>query len=129
MWNSVNKIGGTSLSSVGQSIDLYSVPILANVTCKFTTQCGLDPYFGIGAGGVISFFEVVPSGNSDTDIEPAAQFEAGLKYQLAPNAAIGLAYKFLASVDERYYAASFNDHVTISGVYIHGVFANFTLNF
>jgi opacity protein-like surface antigen len=128
MWNSVDKINGVPLDSFGESIDLYSVPIFVNAIYTPPVKWDWTPYLGIGAGGTIGIFEGGAGGN-DTDIEPSLQAEAGLKCLLTPNASFGIAYKFLATLDQHYYANNFNDHVTFSGVYIHGIFVNLTVNF
>lgn len=131
LWNSMDKVGGTSLSSIGQSVDLYSVPVLANLIFKVPTKSAWTPYLGVGAGATVGIFEFKDAGQTyaDASITPAVQGEAGLKYALNKNASIGIAYKFLGTLDQRYNLRGIDDHVTLDGVYIHGVYATFTLNF
>jgi opacity protein-like surface antigen len=131
MWDSMDKINGRSLSSINQSVDLYSIPILANVVYKFQTKSAWTPYVGVGVGGIVGMFDFKNSSTSysDTDFTLAYQGEAGVKYALTKNASIGIAYKFLGTLNQRYYLSGIGDHITLDGVYIHGVFANFTWNF
>jgi opacity protein-like surface antigen len=132
MWNSMDKINGGPLSSYSQSVDIYSVPVLANVIYKVPTKTSWTPYFGVGAGGVIGIFDLKGPGTdfSDTDFTFAYQAEAGLDYALTKNASIGIAYKFLGTLDQRWLLAGNPDnHVTLDGVYIHAVMVKFTWNF
>lgn len=131
MWDRIHDLGGNPLSKYDQSIDLYSVPLLANFIFRVPTHCSLVPYLGIGGGGNVSVFDFYDKGSqfNETDIEPAAQGELGLEYNVTPNLSLGLAYKFMATLSQRYFVHDIDDHVTIDGVYIHGVFATFSLNF
>jgi opacity protein-like surface antigen len=137
IWNSVDEIGGTPLGSYSQSIDLYSIPVLANIIYKVPTKTSWTPYFGVGAGGVVGIFDFKTSGTdfSDTDFAFAWQAEAGLKYALTKNASFGIAYKFLGTLNQRYYlgggypGGTMNDHVKLDGVYINAVEASFTWTF
>lgn len=133
MWNSVDKLNGFSLDGSGESIDLYSVPLLANFVFKYSNQSRWTPYAGLGVGANVGFFDGTTPGArfNETDVSLAYQAEAGVKYALAPHAAIGLAYKFYGTTDQDYdlTANHYTDHLSFSGVYIHGVFLNFTLNF
>lgn len=130
MSDSMDKVGGTSLNSVNQSVDIYSVPILANIFYKIQTKSAWTPYLGVGAGGIDSKldFKNGSARFSDTDFTFAYQAEAGVNYALSKNASVGVAYKFLGTADQRYTLGGAN-HITLAGVYIHGVFANFTWKF
>jgi opacity protein-like surface antigen len=129
MWNSMDKYNGVSLSSYSQSIDIYSVPVLANIIYKVPTKTSWAPYFGVGAGGVVGMFDLNSRGidYSDTDFIFAYQAEAGLDYALSKNASIGIAYKFLGTLNQRYCLSGSNDK--LDGVYIHAVVAKFTWTF
>jgi len=131
MWNSMDKVGGVSLSSIDQSLDMYSVPVLANLVCRIPTKSAWTPYLGIGAGANVGIMDFKDSGltYADADVAPAFQAEAGLKYSFSQHAAIGVAYKFFGTLDQRYNLRSIDDRVTLSGVYVHGVYATFTLSF
>jgi opacity protein-like surface antigen len=131
MWNSIDKAYGQSLSASGQSADIYSIPLLANFFLKIPTHTPLIPYFGVGGGGnvsIINFKDRTETFN-ETDIEPAVQGEAGLRYMLCRNASIGVGYKFMATLAQRYNFNSLDDHLSLAGIYIHTVFINFKVNF
>jgi len=131
MWNSIDTINGVFLASVSQNIDMSSVPILANVIYKMPTKTPCTPYLGVGAGGVVSMFDLNNRGTDyrDTDFTFAYQAEAGLDYALSKNISIGIAYKFLGTLNQRYYLSGLSDHIKIDGVYIHSVVAKLTWTF
>ena len=78
--NSVDKIGARSLSSIDESIDTYSVPILANVIYKVPTGNAWTPYFGVGAGGLADSgdFRVGTTHYYDSTFTFAYQAKAGV---------------------------------------------------
>ncbi len=132
-WNSIDTLDGYSLRS-GVNIDLYSVPLLVNFVYTFPTHRGWTPYVGVGAGANIGVFDgTLPAVTvRDTDITFAFQAEAGVKYAVTDNSSFGVAYKFLGTTDQSYdlnLTPYYTDHVTLGGIYIHGIFATFTWNF
>jgi opacity protein-like surface antigen len=131
IWNSMDEVNGVPLSSYSQSIDIYSVPVLANIVYKVPTKTSWTPWFGVGAGGVVGIFDFgTPQGHQrDTDFTFAWQAEAGLKYALTKNASIGIAYKFLGAPNQRWLLNNTGNHVTLDGVYINAVEASFTWRF
>jgi opacity protein-like surface antigen len=131
IWNSIDQVGGISLGSIDQSVDIYSVPILANIVFKVPTKTPWSPYLGVGAGGVVSTFSFESAGTSysDTGLTFAYQAKAGLDYALSKNASIGIAYKFLGTFNPRWFLSDAGDHVKLDGVYIHAVVASFTWKF
>jgi opacity protein-like surface antigen len=133
MWNSVDTLDGYSLRS-GESIDLYSVPILVNVVYRIQTGTRWTPYVGAGIGANVGTFEGKLPGLdvSDTTASFAFQGKAGVRYALTENTSVGLAYKFLGTTDQDYslnMGRNFTDKVTLNGVYVHGVFIDYTWNF
>jgi Outer membrane protein beta-barrel domain len=132
MWDSINKVGGQSLAA-GEKADFYSFPILGNLIFKIPNPTPLVPYFGIGGGAVVSIFDYKSTAGdySPNDVEPAVQGQAGVKFILCRNASLGVAYKFMATFDERYNGNTDlgEDHYRFDDIFIHGVFANFTLTF
>lgn len=133
MWNSVDSLNGFSLGQLGQNVDLYSIPVLANLVFNFPTQGGWTPYVGIGAGANISIFDgnTPRASYNDTAVAFAYQAEAGVKYAFSYCALFGIAYKFLGTTDQDY---SFNfpyhtSNISLQGIYIHGIFVNFTWHF
>jgi len=131
MWNTIDDLNGQSLSAHDQTVDLYSIPLLANFFIKIPTHTPLIPYLGIGAGGNVSIMNYQDKGTTfnETDIEPAVQGEAGLRFMVSPNASFGVGYKFMATAAQRYNFSSLDDHLSIAGIYIHTVFINFKVNF
>lgn len=129
MWNSVDHFGGVPLSSVGESVDIYSVPILAGVTLKLPNHTHFIPFLGISGGGNVSqfFLDVNGSKSKSTDVEPAVQAEAGLSYAINPDTSLGLDYKFMATLAQRYQING-ND-ISQSGIFIHGIFIVLSINF
>lgn len=130
MHNDVNSVGN-HLSPLGQSLDFTSVPLLLNVIYKIPVKGRWVPYVGVGAGGNISrvHYGVGTTDDHSTDAEPAVQGELGLKYNVSDRASFGLAYKFMGTLNEHYNLRSVDDKITVDGIYIHGVFANFTVSF
>ena len=133
MENSVKTLNGHSLGRFGDNIDLYSIPLMAKLIYKFPTKNDWTPYVGVGAGANISIFDGSTPGGSfnDTTVSFAYQAEAGIKYALSQHASFGIAYKFLGTTDQDYTfnQGFFTDRITFQGVYIHGIFVNFTWNF
>ena len=133
LWNSIDKFGGVTLSQASQSLDFYSIPVLAKVVYKVPTGNAWTPYFGVGAGGVIGMadFQNTAGHSSDTTFIFAYQAEAGLDYALTKNTSVGIAYKFLSTPTQRYYlnGPGINDHITLTGIYTHAIVASFTWKF
>jgi hypothetical protein len=129
MWNSVDHFGGVPLSSVGESVNIYSVPILAGVTLKLPNRTHFIPFLGIAGGANISEFYLNNNGtkNNSTDVEPAVQADAGLSYAINPDTSLGIDYKFMATLAQRYQING-ND-ISQSGIYIHGIFIILSINF
>ena len=132
MWDSIDKLGGQDLQP-GYKADFESIPLLGNLIFKIPNPTPFVPYFGIGGGAVVSIFDFKsPGGNySPSDVQPAVQAQAGINYWLCHNASIGVSYKFLATLDERYNANSSlgPDNYKFDNIFIHGVFLNFTMRF
>ncbi|HUC85476.1 MAG TPA: outer membrane beta-barrel protein, partial [Candidatus Acidoferrales bacterium] len=72
-WNSVDTLDGRQLFA-GESIDLYSVPILVNAIFKFPTSTGWTPYLGAGIGPDIGFFDGSLPGSTYTDTDVSFAF-------------------------------------------------------
>lgn len=132
--NSIDKIGGVTLSSIPQSFDFCSIPILANVVYKVPTGNAWTPYLGVGAGGIVGmtdFKNQFGTHYCDSTFTFAYQAKAGVDYALTKNASVGIAYKFLGTLNQRYYlnGPSLSDHIKLDGIYTHAVMASFTWNF
>ena len=127
--NSIDKIGGGSISSDNKSFDFCSVPILADVVYKVPTGSAWTPYLGVGAGGVVNRADFRNGGTHycDTTLTFAYQAKAGVDYALTENVSVGIAYKFLGTPNQRYYLSGV--HMKFDGIYTHAVVASFTWKF
>jgi opacity protein-like surface antigen len=137
-WNSIDKSDGVSISSEGEKADFYSFPLLGNLIFKLPNPTPLVPYVGVGGGAVVSIFHFKSTlagqpyaDYSPSDVEPAVQGQAGVNFMLCRNASIGVSYKFLATLDERYDADTPSGPVRyrFDDVFEHALFLNFTLRF
>lgn len=137
IWNSINDSGPQIISPVADRANLRQFPLLVNLIFKVPLRCGLTPYIGAGAGGDFSTLELSRGSSfnsfdhhtSDTDVTFAYQGMAGLKYALASNMDIGVGYKFLGSLDHRYFGDDPNLYVHFSPTYSHSILATFTWHF
>lgn len=129
IWNSVDSLSGVSLSRVGANIDVYQIPILANLIYKTPVKDGFSGYLGAGAGGVTTLFDVRQAGQdeNDSDFTFAYQGLAGIKYQIASNMDVGLGYKFLGTLDHHWTLGGSGFSTT--ALYTHSIMATFTFRF
>lgn len=97
VWNTGDKIGGTTLSSFGGRMDLYQVPILGNVIFSTPAWHGLKPYIGGGFGGTAGtlHFERPLGSIRNTDFVFSYQAMGGLNYEISEHIEIGVGYKYL----------------------------------
>ena len=129
MWNSINNFAGVPLHTSGQDVNIYSFPILAGATLKLPNRTHFVPFLGIAGGANISEFFLNGGGTTgnDHDVEPAVQVQAGVNYAINESASLGVDYKFMATRDQSYQITGNN--ITLSGIYIHGIFAILSINF
>jgi opacity protein-like surface antigen len=128
IWNSIDSIGGQSLSSQGESFDLYQVPILVNVIYKYPIH-KWTPYWGLGIGGVFTDAEISQSGGSasSSDFTFAYQAEAGIKYALCSHAYVDIGYKFFGTLDHDWNFAG--EQIDSDALFTHAVVVSFTWTF
>lgn len=103
IWNRFHKIGGSTIT--GGDIDLYQLPLLANVVYHFKWNDRWTSTFGAGAGVTVDTIDFVPDHGSSTDDTDAAfsyQAQAGIKYALNSTMDLGFNYKFLGSLDREW---------------------------
>lgn len=141
IWNSMDSVGGVSLNQPypqNVSFDTYTIPLLVNIVYKVPLKGDLVPYAALGAGGSVSILSYSRAATSfiNSDFVFAYQAEVGLKYQLAKNASLGIAYQFLGTTDP-----SWSSTLTVGvqpptsyqfkekGFYTHSVSVNFTWSF
>ncbi|HEX3797170.1 MAG TPA: outer membrane beta-barrel protein [Verrucomicrobiae bacterium] len=112
--------GGASASLSGS---YYQVPILGNAVLTLFPDSHWNPYVGVGGGMVYSSLSVDSVGGfslgaSSSEVDPAVQVMAGLRYKLGERSEIGVGYKYLATFPDG-----------ISHVGTHSLSASYTLHF
>ncbi len=76
--------------------DLYQVPVLAGFEYAFHTGSIVEPYVGVGGGGVYSDYTVSSAfGGGDSSFDGAVQAMAGVRFKLSDSAEVGVGYKYL----------------------------------
>jgi opacity protein-like surface antigen len=136
LWNSMDKVGTNSLSSIGQSADTYTIPFLVNVIYQIPIKGPWSSHVGIGAGGAATRLSYNNSGNnlSDTAFTFAYQAEVGVKYALTKNASFDVGYEFLGMTDPSWRATANVGGPTDyqfkeKGFYTHSLVVSFTWTF
>lgn len=95
---------------VSDNSRLYYLPFLGNVTVSLPIpRSNVVPYFGAGVGFAAAVFDTDNFGNgtdfvtgSESDVVPAGQLFAGVRFLLTPRASLGAGYKFFATGDPRF---------------------------
>lgn len=102
--NAGDTIGGVTLRSFGGSLDLYQIPVMANVIVSAPRWHGFKPYIGGGFGGVAAMIDFQrPLGSvRDTDFTFSYQGMAGVNYQVCKNVELGVGYKYLLTEDHNW---------------------------
>lgn len=117
---------------------LYYVPFLANAVLSLPLRhSSIVPYLGAGAGFAAAVFDTDgfgPSVNnyvtgSESDVVPAGQIFAGVRFQLMPNASLGVAYKFSATGDPSFSYPPDNYHVGFKGARASSILFTFDVRF
>lgn len=126
IYNSMDKISGVSLSSVGASAELYQVPIMANAIYSFTLQEPFSFYAGGGLGAVVSDFRASAFGSSGNswDTTFGYQLMAGFKYAFDTGWELNLGYKFLGTTGH-----DLGSGLKTDGTGTHSILAGFTYKF
>jgi outer membrane protein W len=129
IWNTIDDSGGVPLSTLGQTVDIYSIPILTGLTVKLPNRTHFIPYFGVAVGANISEFYLNNNGvkSNSHDVEPAVQAQVGLNYAINSSTSLGIDYKFMTTLDQGYDLNGNN--VSLSGIYVQGIFINLSMNF
>lgn len=99
--NAFDKIGGVSLRSNGDNLQMLEVPLVFNALYKPPLSELLTGYVGAGIGGVVTTFcsERGFYYEYDSNFTFGYQGMAGANYQLGDRWSVGLAYKFLGTTD------------------------------
>lgn len=102
-------------------MDLWQVPVMANLTYRLFPQSVIQPYIGAGAGGV---FTIVDTDDmTDYDFTFGYQGIAGIDFQLGDGFKLGLAYKFLGTLEHEF------DGIETDAIYTHAVLGVLTFRF
>jgi opacity protein-like surface antigen len=129
--SSINTSGSTVPSFVGNDVNLYQVPILANVVFRAPLPGGLTPYVGAGFGGVVSELELNHHRfyQSDTDITPGYQAMAGVKCALNRFTELGVGYRFLGTTAHTWFANNPSAYTATGPTFSHSIVATLNLSF
>lgn len=111
-----------SYSDKIKDLDLWQIPILLNGVYTFQTESKLKPFLGVGVGGIFTIVDGDEWG-SDSDFTFAYQGMAGLNYELSECVDVGLAYKFLGTLDHKF------DDVKTDPILSHSFLASLTWRF
>src|ERR1051325_1972304 len=99
MHNSVKSVAGESLSTNGESLDHYQIPVMVNVLYNLPLPGRFGVHAGAGIGGVYSLFWGGNIFNSAGDLTFGFQGMLGAKYALTDHCDLGVTYKFLGTTD------------------------------
>ena len=123
--------GSQALAFAGNNADIYQIPLLANVIFKAPIPGGLTPYVGAGFGGAITELEVYQRHfyASDTDITPAYQALAGVRFTLNRHTEMGVGYRFLATTAHTWFADSPGLYTPTGPTFSHSILATLTISF
>ncbi len=130
IWNSVDKIkfqatgpAGSFSEEIKPDANFWQVPLLANLIYKLPLQSRLKPFVGIGAGGIFTRLEGKDINGNQDDIGFAYQGMAGITYALSDAVDIGLTYKFLGTLEQKYSGAK------TENIYNHSILASLAFKF
>jgi opacity protein-like surface antigen len=127
----INTSGSTALAFAGNNADIYQIPLLANVIFKAPLPGGLMPYVGAGFGGAVTELEVYQHHfyQSDTDITPAYQAMAGVKFALNRHTQLGVGYRFLGTTAHTWFADNPGAYTPTGPTFSHSIVGTLTISF
>jgi len=132
--NDISRVraGGVALAGSTGSVDNLAGMVNGIVDLPIDLG-GIKPYLGAGAGfASVSLSHVGAAGfllSNDTDTVPAIQGIAGAKYDLTPNWAVGVEYRFLAGFNMRFHSPVLATDFSTSDYHSHSVLASITYTF
>jgi opacity protein-like surface antigen len=108
---------------------LGQVPFLANLVFRHENPSRIVPFIGVGAGGVAAILDLEEgdADESDSDIVPAWQAKAGMRFNLSDRASLGVAYKYLGVNSPEFSLGDSDQDFDI--IHNHAVVAMFNLSF
>lgn len=134
MWNRFSD--NTPFANAGFRADLYQIPFLANLVFRGPLgNSGFSIYAGGGAGGVATELDLSQdyygfhSHDYDTDFTFAYQGKIGLEYSFAPNMSVDVGYKFLGTLDHKWFNDNPGLYINSGPIYSHSILASFTWRF
>jgi opacity protein-like surface antigen len=129
-------------STLGVSLNTYTVPILVNVLYNIPLKGPWSSFVGIGGGGAATTLSYTYNPTSytmsDYDFVFGYQAKAGLRYRFSQNASIDIAYEFLGTTDPRWQSTqTFSGPIPPpttyqfqeKGFYTHSLVISFTWTF
>lgn len=123
-------------TKVGVDGDLYQIPIFVNVIGSYKLANGITPYVGGGGGAVVGYATIdtlrtaagrLAVNDSDTDITPAIQAFAGVRFNITDTTSVGLAYKFLNTFEPDWTIAGAG--IQLGDIHTHAVSITLTYRF
>jgi OOP family OmpA-OmpF porin len=126
VWNSIDKIGGTSVSD---NNTFEHLPFIINVVYRYPIGAKLETYIGAGIGGVYSHLTIDEGSvdDDDGDIVFGWQAIAGIRYSISETMSVGVGYKYLGAAEGKYDIEGTS--VKIDGVHNHTFAAVFNWKF
>jgi opacity protein-like surface antigen len=113
---------------IGVRGDLYQIPLFGNVIGSYKLANSITPYVGGGGGAIVGHASIdnlrttagaLAVNDSDTDITPAIQAFAGVRFDITDTTSIGLAYKFLKTFEPEWTIAGAG--VRLGDIHTHAV--------
>jgi len=122
---------------VSDNSRLYDVPFLANIMLSLPIpHSNVVPYLGAGVGFAAAVFDTDNFGNgtdfvtgSESDVVPAGQIFAGVRFLLTPRASLGVGYKFFATGDPHFQYPPDNFNVKFKGARANAILFTFDMMF
>jgi opacity protein-like surface antigen len=129
--SSLNTSANTVPAFGGYDVNLYQVPLLANVIFKAPLPGGLTPYVGAGVGGVVTELALSQRWyyQSDTDITFAYQATAGLRCALNRHTELGVGYRFLGTGSHTWFPNNPAAYTSTGPTFSHSILATLTISF
>jgi opacity protein-like surface antigen len=103
------------------SVNLWQVPLLANVIFTIPLDSKFKRFIGAGAGGIWTVLDGEDTSNNDFTF--AFQGLAGINYAISDNVDIGVVYKFLGTLEHNL------GDLRTDPVYTHSIMAVLTCRF
>jgi opacity protein-like surface antigen len=129
--SSVNTSANTVPAFAGFDVNMYQVPMLANIIFKAPIPGGLTPYVGAGIGGVATELELHHRSyyQSDTDLALGYQAQAGVRCALNRHTELGVGYRFLGTSSHTWFPNNPAAYTSTGPTFSHSILATLTISF